>query len=193
MLLNSVLNFVWRLPCAFSGFADCDNVLVGSGFIIFNGFCWEPLLACGAGFPLCFSGFVFWSAWCVDLTARETWVTGFWWLAVRWMRWGPFDTPRTRCCWVGTTTAICDCCDTGTRFGPWLFDCSFKEKADTQLKLPCAFKFFFFFFFIMYLLVISLYWHLLILIRAILFITFTSGLWIFVSFVSLSLAAESIF
>lgn len=131
MTVRFVQSYIQHLLWGFSSFADSGGGLACSKFsfatCIFGWFCWEPCVGCGVGFTFLTAGFTFWSEGCVDLTATETWDTGLWWLTGRWTRWGPFETPRTLCCGVGATIAICDCWDTGIRFGPSLLACNQKE------------------------------------------------------------------
>lgn len=133
--------FTIKVVCSLwgrSGFSESDGGFVDFGINLASGFtavfgwvCCKPGLECGTGFLCWVAGFSFWSPGCVDLTMSEPWGTGFCWLIGRGMRCGPFDTPKTRWCRVGVTTAfwtLRDCCDTGTRFGPSLFNCIQKEN-----------------------------------------------------------------
>lgn len=113
----------------------------GSGFLAaswatftLSGICWETCLGCSAGLFFWLWGSTFWLECCVDLTALQTWVSDFWWLTGRWMRWGPFDTPKTRWCGVGVTTASWECCDTGIRLGPSPLDWN-RRKAKKHTNL----------------------------------------------------------
>lgn len=122
------------LLCSLSGSGCLAIGWATLGTFILGWICWETCLDCSARLLFWLWGSTFWLECCVDLTAEQTSVSDLWWLTGRWMRWGPFDTPNTRCCGVGVTTARWDCCDTGILLGPSPLDWNFK-KADKHTHL----------------------------------------------------------
>lgn len=130
-LYNLWSNFELDLLCGFSSFDGPGAGLSSSGFIFgslgFCWLCWDPGFGCDVRFTLWIAGFTFWSARRVDFEGAAPWDIGFCGPTGLWMRWGPFDRPRTRWGWIGATKAfgvVCDFCETGIRFGPSPSDCS---------------------------------------------------------------------